>query len=87
MGGPYIHPRMVVVHQHAHGHWIGLILLAAVIVGIAVLIWQNDRSRPRLQPAGTDPAVAELRLRYARGEISREDYIARSDDLRSGGAT
>lgn len=84
MGRPFIHSRMVVVRHHAPGHWIGLILLIAVIVGIGVLIWQNSRTAPRPQLAGHDPAVAELRLRYARGEISREEFVARSDDLRGG---
>jgi len=86
MGGPPgIHPRMMIVRHHAPGHWIGLFLLLAVVVGMGILIWQNYRSQPRPQPAGGhDPAVAELRLRYARGEISREDFVARSDDLRGG---
>jgi uncharacterized membrane protein len=75
---------MVAVREHAPGHWIGLILLILIIVGIGVLVWQNDRSRLRPQRAGHDPAVAELRLRYARGDISREEYIERSADLGGG---
>jgi uncharacterized membrane protein len=37
-------------------------------------------------PAAPDPAVAELRLRYARGDLSQEDYRRAFDDL-TGAAT
>lgn len=30
---------------------------------------------------GVDPALAELRLRYARGEVSREEFLQRKVDL------
>jgi uncharacterized membrane protein len=30
---------------------------------------------------GPDPALAELRLRYARGDMTREDYLERAGDL------
>ncbi|MBE2999496.1 SHOCT domain-containing protein [Nocardiopsis sp. HNM0947] len=32
-------------------------------------------------PAGMDPALAELRMRYARGEIGREEFLQRKIDL------
>ena len=32
-------------------------------------------------PAPADPALQELRVRYARGDISREDYLERGADL------
>jgi hypothetical protein len=37
----------------------------------------------RAQPvgAGVDPALAALRLRYARGELSREEFLRTSADL------
>ena len=32
-------------------------------------------------PSAADPAVATLRIRYARGEVSREDYQNAIHDL------
>lgn len=35
----------------------------------------------RTESPPTDPALTELRLRYARGEISRDDYLTAAADL------
>jgi hypothetical protein len=43
-----------------------------------------SRQAPDLYPGvhpGADPALAELRLRYARGDVSREDFLRTSADL------
>ena len=67
------------------GAWILLWILLAFGLGIAggILIAQglhtrHDAGPPQLPPAES-PAVREakdsLRLRYASGEISREDYL------------
>jgi uncharacterized membrane protein len=32
-------------------------------------------------PGGADPAIAELRLRYARGDVTRDDFQRTLDDL------
>ena len=69
--------------------------IIAIIVGI--LIWSRDSHRhhhPMSPPAGwgppqapppsapaVDPALNEARLRYARGEISRDDYLRIATDL------
>lgn len=39
----------------------------------------NAASNPA--PPPLDPAAQELRMRYARGEISREEYLQRKIDL------
>jgi uncharacterized membrane protein len=73
-----------------------LVLLALVVVG-AVLVFRALRGRPVLAGAGAalglgagaagtmhhahDPALAELRLRYARGEVTRDEYLQRVADL------
>jgi uncharacterized membrane protein len=36
---------------------------------------------------GIDPALHELRLRYARGELTREEFLERSHDLGAPGGT
>jgi len=38
-------------------------------------------SNPPSGPAGTGPARSELDLRYARGELDREEYLQRRADL------
>jgi len=76
--------------RHAYG-WLHLLLLLgliAALVFVALALW---RSRSVLAagvtgaaaPGSTasDQALAELRLRYARGEIDRDDYLRRSADL------
>jgi putative membrane protein len=70
------------------GGFVPLVLLLALI-GVAV--WAVSRATSRgsavfVSPqAGTvarpDGAMEELRLRYARGEMSREEFIQRSQDL------
>jgi uncharacterized membrane protein len=81
-------------HQHAHfagGFVPGILtlLLLAVLVGLAVWAIIGMRRRP---PAGTvappapraeDVAVREARMRYARGEITREQFLEISSDLQA----
>ncbi|OLC32261.1 MAG: hypothetical protein AUH81_16530 [Candidatus Rokubacteria bacterium 13_1_40CM_4_69_5] len=57
----------------------GLLLLVGVVLLIALGVWFLVR-RPR--PAALDdPALEILRQRYARGEITREEFEARRRDL------
>jgi uncharacterized membrane protein len=42
--------------------------------------WGAGPGGPGLR-RGADPAIHELRLRYARGELSREEFLERSHDL------
>jgi len=63
-----------------------VVLLAALI---AVVVWgvlRMTNTRAQLlaaapAPSHSDEAGQALRLRYARGDISREDYLARGADL------
>jgi putative membrane protein len=77
-----------------HGWWwvgglVPFVLLLALI-GLAVWAVLRMTSRgSRLFPAGgataavdrPDGALEEVRLRYARGEMSREEFLRRSEDL------
>jgi len=80
--------------MHGMGHPLlgllfGLMILALLAAGIYALVRLARRNHhgPSLVaatgPAGSggDPALAELRLRYARGDVSRDDYLQRSADL------
>jgi putative membrane protein len=71
------------------GHFIPFVLFVALIglVVWAVLRLAGRSPIPALTPAGfapavsRDPALEEVRLRYARGEMDRDEYIQRSRDL------
>jgi putative membrane protein len=84
-----------------HGWWWGLgavvpFLLLLALIGLVV--WAVLRSTSRgsgLFPARgaaaavtrPDGALEEVRLRYARGEMSREEFLQRSQDLGGVGPT
>lgn len=72
------------------------LLLVAAIVAVIVFLLLRVFERNQVKPAATgapmyppprpptpfvDPALAELRLRYARGEVSRDDFLRISTDL------
>lgn len=53
-----------------------------IVVVAAVLIVRWLLRRPHLAAAGPmPPALTELDIRYARGEIERDDYLQRRADL------
>ncbi|HLO14542.1 MAG TPA: SHOCT domain-containing protein [Anaerolineales bacterium] len=62
--------------------WIGLILNIAIIVGIVILVvWAVKRfTSGTLSPSGQTPREI-LQARYARGEITREQYQQMLQDL------
>ena len=73
-----------------------LLLLALLVVGV---VWAVRRLSPAVAaqaavpgavpPAalGGDPAVATLRMRYAKGEVSRDDFQSAMADLTGAAAT
>jgi uncharacterized membrane protein len=59
---------------------LGLIIAAAI--GVTALVhFVPDHPVWRRLTVSADPALAELRLRYARGEISQEEFLIRAFDL------
>jgi putative membrane protein len=59
---------------------IGMMLLfLVVLLGIGYFLYQTV-TRGAL--SGTDSALEELRLAYARGELSQEEFEQRREDLR-----
>jgi putative membrane protein len=66
------------------------LLIVIVVVGAAVLLvrmWLAARPNHTFgrfggpTPPPHNPALAELDLRYARGEVTREEYLQRRADL------
>jgi putative membrane protein len=90
-GGPEGGGPMFVQHE---SWWMGLehllpIVLFAVLVGVVVwgVLRLTSHEAPRMLTAGApaapprDHALEELRVRYARGEVDRTEYLERSADL------
>jgi putative membrane protein len=77
----------------AGGWLIGLfvLLIFLLLLGglIAFIVWlarsggRGELNRPRTPSGDQEDALEILRRRYARGEISREEFETMSDDLRS----
>jgi len=66
--------------------WLWMLGFVLLVVGIVVLIaWLVGRNAHASQPTATRPAGQEpletLQLRFARGEISRDDYLAAKQTL------
>jgi uncharacterized membrane protein len=81
-------------HPYAWGvfHWVVLLLLLAALVALVVLLLNRTRhpvamppgpGAPLQPPAAPSPdaALAHARLRYARGEMSRDEYLQVAADL------
>jgi uncharacterized membrane protein len=65
-------------------HGLFTLLVVAAIVAGAVLIarnWHRPLPPPAAGATPSSPAVHELDLRYARGEIERTDYLQRCADI------
>ena len=59
-----------------------LAFLALLAIGVAVL-WRRGSGTPSGFVPGSDEALAALRLRYAKGEITRDEFLKTSQDLGS----
>lgn len=69
---------------------IWFLVLAAIVVGVVLVVRALDRGRPATvaQTATVHPRVTAsddaheiLRRRYAAGEIERDEYLRKLDDL------
>lgn len=65
---------------------LGLLLFVALIVGVIILIVWAVRQGQRSQSTGKSPEQPTpesiLKARYARGEITRDEYLSILDDLK-----
>jgi putative membrane protein len=64
------------------GGWIGLILNLAIVIGVVVLIiWAVKRFTSGNVSQGVQTPRETLQVRYARGEITRDQYQQMLTDL------
>jgi putative membrane protein len=85
----FIYPSGFEQHHGGHG-WFWLIPFVFLLLFAATFFWvvlQTRGGRFGVRPAppaapAADGALEELRLRYARGEVSREEFLAADADLR-----
>jgi putative membrane protein len=87
--GPGI--ERMVEHHGAFWGWFGTLLpILLFLVAVGVVIWAVLRftsHRPAVAvssgavPVRPDDAVQELRVRYARGEVDRDEFLTRARDL------
>lgn len=70
-------------------HWLFVFLIVVAIVAGILLIVRMWAARPHTTaapwrggpPPPPNPAITELDMRYARGDIAREEYLQRRADL------
>lgn len=64
--------------------WLGMAAMLLIWVGvIALVIWGVSSLFPRGRATSEPDAVEIVRRRYARGEISREEYLEAVETLRA----
>lgn len=83
MDGRY-YPSYVDHGPHLLGWLIFAVLVALLVVGVLALLARSGRTPALLPATRTEPATdptAILRVRYARGEISRDEFLQASEDL------
>jgi putative membrane protein len=62
--------------------WLGLLLMALFWIGVILLVvWGLSNAFPSRRQAAEPDAEEILKRRYARGEISREEYLQASETL------
>ena len=62
--------------------WLGLLLMALFWIGVILLVvWGLSNAFPGRRQSPEPDAEEILKRRYARGEISREEYLQASETL------
>ena len=62
--------------------WLGLLLMALFWIGvILLLVWGLSNAFPGRRQSAEPDAAEILKRRYAKGEISREEYMQASETL------
>jgi len=59
----------------------GTIILLVIVVGILWLVWSLSAARTRIRLTRPSAGLEALEERYARGEISRDEYLQKKRDM------
>jgi putative membrane protein len=78
MGGWMMGGRYGVFGAMSVWGWLIMLLPLGLLVALGVLVYRILRD----SEFGTDPALSELRMAYARGDISEEEFERRRERLR-----
>lgn len=61
---------------------LGFVLMIAIVAGlIAGIVWLVRSLTSDRDTGGRPGAIEQLEIRYARGEIDRDEFLQRRDDL------
>jgi putative membrane protein len=81
-------PFAVHVHEGVGHPFLALLLVLAIVALVCLaVVWAfrlRRAARPSAPAAGAllrDPALESVRMRYARGEIGRDEFLQASADL------
>jgi hypothetical protein len=89
MRGPFFQGPNVAAHRVGEWQWVlasvlrfvALLLIIAAIVYLVRSFLLTRAQTPRGTPPYRSPGLDELDLRYARGEVTRSEYLERRADL------
>lgn len=89
-GMPFYAERGGFEHHGGH-HWLALLLMVLLVLALLLIAASVARiafSQPTSAAAKgsvpADDALSVLRLRYARGEVGREEFVLAQSDLGGG---
>lgn len=67
------------------GHLLGVLVFVALAALVVMLLWRwlapKFENPAPVAKSNDDAALAHLRMRYAQGDVSREDYVRIASDL------
>jgi uncharacterized membrane protein len=86
-------------HGFWWGPFMGIVMILLILLAIGLVVWallRSSRQQPSAGPVtppappgtprlGPDPAVEQARMRYAKGEIDRDQFLRIVGDLSGGG--
>ena len=89
MKGPFFDGPGIAVHRVSEWQWVlatvlrfvAVVLVIAAVVYLVLAFLRSRPLTPRSAPPFRSPGLDELDMRYARGEVTRSEYMERRADL------
>ena len=87
--GPVFQGPNFAIHRVSEWQWVlatvlrfvAVVLVIAAIVYLALSFMRSRAQAPRFAAPFRSPGLDELDMRYARGEVTRSEYLERRADL------